>query len=171
MGNDQSAHHALSSNSPVALRILGNILVALVGESKDHLFCFMAPRLSCQENGGDLVLCRAYVEELEERVKRMDEQLQLLSRGGKLSEQSIEDSQPSGLAADMTRTSGVSNSELLTEGNISATTWSPDDEASLPDQEISDQPSYVLRAQDGKMRFFGWFFLITPGDSRVDSVI
>lgn len=122
----------------------------------------MAPRLFCQENGGNLALCRAYVEELEERVKRMDEQLQLLSRGGKSSEQSIEDSQPPGPAADTTRTSGVSNSELLAEGNISATTWSPDDEASLPDQEIPDQPSYVLRAQDGKMRFFGWFFSSYP---------
>lgn len=110
--------------------------------------------------GNNLALCRAYVEELEERVKRMDEQLQMLSRGAKSSQRNIEDSQAPGSTADINRPSRVYKPELLTEGNISSTAQSPGDEASSSDQEISDQSSYVLRAQDGKMRFFGWFFYL-----------
>ena len=90
----------------------------------------------------------------------MDEQLQMLSRGAKSSQRNIEDSQAPGSAVDINRPSRVYKPELLTEGNISSTAQSPGDEASSSDQEISDQSSYVLRAQDGKMRFFGWFFYL-----------
>lgn len=151
MGSDQSAHPALFSNCHVDLKILGSNPYVVVGESK---LCFL-----CHGALVNLILYRAYVEELEERVKRMDEQLQMLSRNTKSSQQNVEESQTSGPTEDINRIPGGYNPESLEEGNTSATASSPDNEASSSDQDTSDQSSYVLRAQDGKMRFFGWFFL------------
>lgn len=154
MGSDQSAHHALFSNCHVDLKILGSnpyVPYVLVGESK---LCFL-----CHGALVNLIPYRAYVEELEERVKRMDEQLQMLSRNTKSPQQNVEESQTSGPTEDINRIPGGYNPESPEEGNTSATASSPDNEASSSDQDTSDQSSYVLRAQDGKMRFFGWFFL------------
>lgn len=85
----------------------------------------------------------------------MDEELQRLSRGEKLPQPSIQDSRSPDPAAGQIRTAGVDHSELITEGSTFSAPRSPDDEASPAGPDTSDQPSYVLRARDGKIRFFG----------------
>ncbi|KAL4805062.1 hypothetical protein BDV18DRAFT_161459 [Aspergillus unguis] len=82
---------------------------------------------------------RAYVDELEQRLKHMEEQLQRLSRVEKSPQQTISDFPP-------VTDPGFENGD---EENL-ASAQSPGGEASP-----ADQPSYFLRAQDGKMRFFG----------------
>ncbi|KAJ5128296.1 hypothetical protein N7448_002014 [Penicillium atrosanguineum] len=98
---------------------------------------------------------RAYVDELEQRVKCMEDQLQRLSRCEKLPQQSVPDFQSPSPATGLLKNLGVDNSDLGDEGNLLADARSPDDEAFQAGRDTSDQPSYVLRAQDGRMRFFG----------------
>lgn len=85
----------------------------------------------------------------------MDEQLQRLSRGEQLPQPGIQDSRSPGPAAGPARAPRVDHSELTAEGNTFSAPQSPGDEASPAGPDTSDQPSYVLRARDGKMRFFG----------------
>ncbi|KAJ5681409.1 uncharacterized protein N7477_001349 [Penicillium maclennaniae] len=96
---------------------------------------------------------RAYVEELEQRVKFMDDQLQRLSRGEKFPRQSVQDFQSPGTGP--LRDTEINNSEPGEDETNLVYAQPPDDEASQAGQDTSDQPSYVLRARDGKMRFFG----------------
>ncbi|KAJ6104078.1 hypothetical protein N7523_010398, partial [Penicillium sp. IBT 18751x] len=96
---------------------------------------------------------RAYVEELEQRIKFMDDQLQRLSRGEKFPRQNVRDFQSS--TRSPLRDTEAHGSEPGGDETNLAYAQPPDDEASQAGQDISDQPSYVLRARDGKMRFFG----------------
>lgn len=102
--------------------------------------------------GINLLFSSAYVEELEERVKQMDEQLQQLRRCESLPQPNNRESP---VPVDITRPSGLDRSE--SEGSIFSAPRAPDDRSSCSPQN-SDQPSYFLRAHDGKMRFFGKFF-------------
>lgn len=105
------------------------------------------------------------MEELEERVKRMDDQLQCLSRGEQLPHQTVRDFRYPGPAPSPNRNLGPDDSEPGEEGGNPTDARSPDDEAFQTGHDMSDQPSYVLRAQDGKMRFYGQLlsFLLTVG--------
>lgn len=101
------------------------------------------------------------MEELEQRVKDMEDQLQWLSRGEKVPQQTIHVSRSPGLGAGPLRNLGIDHSEPGEEANVLAGAQAPVGEASQAGQDTSDQPSYFLRAQDGKMRFFGWPFLFS----------
>jgi hypothetical protein len=101
------------------------------------------------------------VEELEQRLKDMEDHLQRLSRGEKLPQQTIHDFQSPGLAAGPVRNPGIDHSELEGAENDIIGAQLPDDEASQAGQDTSDQPSCILRSQDGKMRYFGLPFLIS----------
>ncbi|KAL4740596.1 hypothetical protein BDV11DRAFT_204232 [Aspergillus similis] len=102
---------------------------------------------------------RAYVEELEQRLKHMEDQLQRLSRVEKSPQQTIHDLRPPSLAAGPGRNPGrnpdIDHFENGDDGNVLSGAQSPSGEASPAGQDTSDQPSYFLRVQDGKMRFFG----------------
>lgn len=81
----------------------------------------------------------------------MDDQLQRLSRG-KQSQQSVPDFRSPGPATSSLRDLGADNPECGEVENILADARSLDHEAFQVGQDTSDQPSYVLRAQDGKIR-------------------
>jgi hypothetical protein len=97
------------------------------------------------------------VEELEQRVKRMDDELQRLRQSEKLPQQSGHNftpprpstNRPEDAAPDRFETRKRGENTVLIE-NLSS-----ENEISQAGLETSDQPSYVLRTQDGKMRFFG----------------
>lgn len=71
MGNGRFALHALFSNSLAALRILGNLSVALAGELRS--IPLASGRTYPASEKAKNLLHRAYVEELEQRVRQMDE--------------------------------------------------------------------------------------------------
>lgn len=88
----------------------------------------------------------------------MDEQLQRLSRGETLPEQSLQGQRSPGPAVTSAPSPRFGHSESMMRASTHASPQLPSEEASPPAQQSSDQPSYVLRSQDGKMRFFGWSF-------------
>ncbi|CAI7586647.1 unnamed protein product [Penicillium pancosmium] len=95
---------------------------------------------------------REYVEDLEQRVKRMDDELQRLRQNEKSPQQSghyITLHQPT---TDRPENAVPDHFETRKRGEC---TFPPGNEPSQAGLDTSDQPSYVLRTQDGKMRFFG----------------
>ena len=86
---------------------------------------------------------RAYIEELEQRIERMQSQLESLSRPG--------------------------NEQLNVETPRDSTSHSTEDrESEYPVQSVNvsgtghekDQ-SYVINAQDGRTRYFGWLIQLS----------
>lgn len=96
------------------------------------------------------------MEELEQRVKRMDDELKRLGRGDRSSQQTTHNSITSQTATNSSEHPGPDRlTTRRIEGILPLDPSSPDEETPFADTETSDQPSYVLRSQDGKMRFFG----------------
>lgn len=156
MGNGQSARHVLSSSFRAALRMSGNILVAQVSES--NLVLSATWCLGCGTNSS---LYRAYVGELEQRLRQMEDRLQQLSRGEKVPQQAIHASRPPGVAA------GPGEEGEEEEVNVLLRAQFPDGEAVQTGQNTSDQPSYFLRGQNGRMRFYGRFSLSSLGARKL----
>ncbi|KAJ5638789.1 hypothetical protein N7528_001179 [Penicillium herquei] len=98
---------------------------------------------------------KTYVEELEQRIKEMEDQLQRLRPNEKSPRQTTQDRQSPGLAASPIRNDRVHHTEPRAEGHILHGSQSPDDEVPQSEREASNPPSYFLRMHDGKMRFFG----------------
>lgn len=119
-------------------------------------------QVSCYQNKPNLESDRAYVDELEQRVKHMDDEMRRLSRAESLLQQSCQSSKTYQASASGTQNPVPLHSEPESdrEKSLSRDVSSPDYESSRTDLEASDQPSCVLRAQDGKMRFFGRCVLI-----------
>lgn len=127
----------------------------------DILF-FMNSLVSCPEGVIYSPLCSAYVEELEQRDKCMDEQLQWLVCSARSPQQSLEDPGSHGLGP--ARSSELDQSERVTEENfLGATVQLPEEEGPSAGRDNSDQPSYILRSQDGKTRFSGWSYYALHG--------
>ena len=85
-----------------------------------------------------------------------------LSRAESLLQQSYQSSKTYQASASGTQNpvSFHSEPESEREKSLSRDVSSPDYESPRTDLKASDQPSCVLRAQDGKMRFFGRCVLI-----------
>ncbi|KAJ5718713.1 hypothetical protein N7488_004359 [Penicillium malachiteum] len=98
---------------------------------------------------------KTYVEELEQRIKDLEDQLQRLRQSEKSPTQTTQDRQSPGLAASPIRNDRVDHTEPRAEGHILHGSQSPDDEVPQSEREKSNSPSYFLRMHDGKMRFFG----------------
>ncbi|KAJ6024470.1 hypothetical protein N7540_005267 [Penicillium herquei] len=98
---------------------------------------------------------KTYVEELEQRLKHMEDQLQRVRQSENPPEQTIQDCQSPGPAATPIRNSEIDHADLRAEEHILAGAESPDDEVSQAGQDMCNPPSFVLRVHDGKMRFFG----------------
>ncbi|KAJ5087447.1 hypothetical protein N7456_011063 [Penicillium angulare] len=102
-----------------------------------------------------MALYRTYVEELEQRVKDMEGQLQQLRQSEKSPGQATKDCQSSDLAASPVRNFTVDHAEPRAEAHVLADAQSPGNEVSQEEQDPCNPPSYFLRVHDGKMRFFG----------------
>ncbi|KAJ5712280.1 hypothetical protein N7493_008748 [Penicillium malachiteum] len=98
---------------------------------------------------------KTYVEELEQRIKDMEDQLQQLRQSEKSPRQTTQDCQSPGIAASPIRNDRVDHAEPRAEGHILPGSKSPDDEVPQSERETCNPPSYFLRMHDGKMRFFG----------------
>jgi hypothetical protein len=99
-----------------------------------------------------------YVEELEDKLKRMEDDLKRRDQFGESSQEISQDSIPSEYSPGISRRPPESHRP----GNMANDQLSQE-RVSLRDQETSlagdgdvDQPSYVIQSQDGKMRFYGW---------------
>lgn len=101
------------------------------------------------------------MDELEQRVKHMDDEMRRLNRSEASLEQSNQVSKLHQAPTARTLNPVPNHPEPGSEREeiLSINVSSPDDESSRADLETSDQPSCVLRAQDGKMRFFGGFII------------
>ncbi|PYH68881.1 uncharacterized protein BO88DRAFT_389218 [Aspergillus vadensis CBS 113365] len=98
---------------------------------------------------------RTYVEQLEKRIEKMQEQLESLTRSGTQIQRGVEDSRRSTSPGTSVESStNYGEPEDPTDGdNIPGMPQVPSDKGSHPPAE-SDQ-SIVIDAQDGKMRYFG----------------
>lgn len=99
--------------------------------------------------------CRAYIEELERRVKSLEQQLQQQVRLGHETQQN----------ADAQELASINIAATITDGNSNDATGNtcrrlgriPEKGGSSnPDGDGADQASSVVESNDGKMRFFGW---------------
>ena len=90
------------------------------------------------------------MEELEQRVKHMEDELQQLRQSVESPDQSMR--QFPGLSPSPIRDRDI---EHRTEGPILPGAHSPVGEVSQAEQGLCNPPSYFLRVHDGKMRFFG----------------
>ncbi|KAJ5752198.1 hypothetical protein N7520_009115 [Penicillium odoratum] len=100
---------------------------------------------------------RAYVEGLEQKLRRMENELKRRGPSGEPADRSLEHQVSSGHASAITsqapgspRPQNVANNSPGEESGPL-----PDEYTSLASDKDFDQPSYVLQSEDGKMRFYG----------------
>ncbi|GKZ17229.1 hypothetical protein AbraIFM66951_009038 [Aspergillus brasiliensis] len=98
---------------------------------------------------------RAYVEELEKRIENMQEQLESLTRSGTGTQRGVENTRRSTSPSQSIESStGYREPENPAErDHASGTSQVPSEKGLHPSAE-NDQ-SFVINAQDGKMRYFG----------------
>lgn len=104
------------------------------------------------------LVCRAYAEELERRVKSLEQQLQQQVHLGREAQQDADTQELASINTAATVTDDHSNDatgntcgglgQMLEKGGSTS-----------PDADGTDQASSVVGSNDGKMRFFGWLLL------------
>lgn len=95
------------------------------------------------------------MEDLEQRVKRMDDELQRLRQNEKSPQQTGHNFTLHQPSTDRPENAVSDHFETRKRGEGTMEPFPPENEPSQAGLDTSDQPSYVLRTQDGKMRFFG----------------
>lgn len=115
------------------------------------------------------LVCRAYIEELERRVKSLEQQLQQQGRLGHEAQQN----------ADAQELASINTAATVTDGNSNDATGNtcgglgqiPEKGgSSSPDGDGSDQVSSVVESNDGKIRFFGWLLQDLRNSDEADTV-
>ncbi|KAJ5933559.1 hypothetical protein N7454_005888 [Penicillium verhagenii] len=98
----------------------------------------------------------AYVEGLEQKVKRMEEQLRKGRESGQATQKIIRDETSFGFTPDVNRQTFESHhcQNIISDLPSEQRPRFRDEHVSLASDEESDHPSYVLQSQDGKMRFY-----------------
>lgn len=92
------------------------------------------------------LVCRAYTEELERRVKSLEQQLQQQIRLGHEAQQNVD------------VLASINTAATVMDGNSNDATGNTCGSSS-PDGDGIDQASSVVESNDGRMRFFGWLLL------------
>lgn len=107
------------------------------------------------------LVCRAYVEELERRVKSLEQQLQQQVRLGHEAQHGVRAQELASMDTAATVTDGCERNSYDATGNTyGGLGQMPEKDGSTsPDGDGIDQASSVVESNDGKMRFFGWLLL------------
>lgn len=122
---------------------------------------YVLPLISQGVRANELV-CRAYTEDLERRVKSLEQQLQQQVRLGREAQKNADSQELASISTAATAiTSRERNSYDATGNTCEGLGQMLEEGDSSPDGDGIDQASSVVESNDGKMRFFGRFNL--PG--------
>ncbi|KAJ5552725.1 hypothetical protein N7494_002103 [Penicillium frequentans] len=106
---------------------------------------------------GDQRSSRAYVEGLEQRLKRMEDDLKRRDQLQESPQEVLEDR----LSSEYSRGTSRKAPDSHRSGNVASDRLSEervrlgDEDALLDGDDDVDQPSYVIQSRDGRMRFYG----------------
>ncbi|KAJ5657888.1 uncharacterized protein N7484_001537, partial [Penicillium longicatenatum] len=100
---------------------------------------------------------RTYVEELEDKLKRMEDDLKRRDQFGESSQEIVQDPIPSEYSPGISKRPPESHrpGDMANDRLSQERVQLRDQEASLAGNDDVDQPSYVIQSQDGKMRYYG----------------